>query len=102
MIPLGILVCPELEELVIEHDEEFDLGVIEWAAAARAVRGAELKVVRIVSWYGDDMKAQLDASELKNHVSRVDWGLKDSWWVDSYFSWSDADSQSSHHCSGPY
>jgi len=67
----GIMVCPELEELIIEHKLVFDLKVVEGVAAARASRGAKLKVVKIISW-NRCIKAQLDASELKNHVSHVE------------------------------
>jgi len=72
----GIVVCPELEEVVIEHRWMFDVKVVEEVAAARASRGAGFKVVRIVSWY-EDIRSQLDVLELKNHVSGVDSVLKD-------------------------
>jgi len=71
-----IVVCPELEELVIEHEGMFDIKIVERGLAARALRGAKLKVVRIISWFGY-VKARLDVSELRNHVSRVDSVLKD-------------------------
>jgi len=64
----GVMVCPELEELVIEHKRTLDIKVVEGVAAARASSGAKLKVARIISWYG----VQVDTSELKNHVSRVE------------------------------
>jgi len=71
----GVVVCPELEELVIEHKAAFDLKVIEGVVAARASRGAKLKLIRIISWYGT-IEDQIDASELKNLVSRVETALK--------------------------
>jgi len=64
----GVVACPELEELVIEHERMLDIKVVEGVAAARASSGAKLKVVRILSWNG----VQVDTSELKNHVSRVE------------------------------
>ena len=72
----GTMVCPELEELIIVEDKQaLDVKVVEEVAAARASRGAKLKLVRITSWYGS-IKAQVDASELKNHVSRVESDLR--------------------------
>ena len=65
----GVLVCPKLEEIVIEHIGSFDIESILGVAAARASRGAKLKLVRIVN-RGDYMG--VDVSELKKHVSRVE------------------------------
>jgi len=71
MGPSGAVVCPELEELIIEHRGMFEIKVVVGAAAARASRGVKLKTVRIVSWY-KGMQAQLDVSELKKHVLHVE------------------------------
>jgi len=65
----GVMACPELEELVIEHKWAFDIKLFERVMAARASREAKLKVFKLISW--ESRKAQLNASELKNYVSRV-------------------------------
>ena len=65
----GVLVCPKLEEIIIEHRGEFDIESILRVAAARASRGAKLKLVRIVTRGG---VAEIDASELKKHVLHVE------------------------------
>jgi len=67
----GAMVCPELEELVIRHWRTFDIKGIVGMAAARALRGAKLKTVRITSW--DRISyTQPDVSELRKHVLRVE------------------------------
>ena len=45
----GALVCPKLEELIIECEEEVDIERVIRMAKARALRGARLKLVRIAS-----------------------------------------------------
>jgi hypothetical protein len=64
-----VVVCPKLEELVIEHMEMVDIKNIIRMAAARASRGAKLKSVRIVSQGGF---VQIDVLELKKHVLHVE------------------------------
>jgi hypothetical protein len=63
----GIMVCPKLEDLTIEHPKEvLDLKDIIGMAAARASKGAKLKYVRILQ---DDHVHPDDLLELKKHVS---------------------------------
>ena len=65
----GDVICPKLEELVIEGWEALDMGKITGMVAARASRGAKLKLVRIVSREG---VGETDVLELKKHASRVE------------------------------
>ena len=65
----GVLVCPKLEEIIVEHRGAFDIESIFGVAAARASRWAKLKRVKIVSWGG---LAEIDVSELRKHVSHVE------------------------------
>jgi hypothetical protein len=70
MSPSGIVVCPELDELVIDGgtlDVRSAIGV----AAARASRGVRLKSVRIVNW---NQPARSDVLELEKHVLHVEYG----------------------------
>ena len=69
--PSGVILCPRLEEIVIEYWEMFDIGIVIGTAAARASEGAKLKAVRLVCCLRD-MYAQLDTSELKKHVLHVE------------------------------
>jgi hypothetical protein len=69
----GVVVCPELEELVIVLDS--DWGTLEMkgiigVAAARASSGARLKSIRIIGW---DQPARTDMLELEKHVLDVKW-----------------------------
>jgi len=66
--PSGVMVCPKLEELTIESDEVIDIKRVIAMAEARALRGAKLKLVRIV---GRDKLGEIDVLELKKHASRV-------------------------------
>jgi len=66
-----VVVCPRLEELVIDHWETFAIENIVGMAAARASKGAELKTVRIIILLGA-VYPQLDTSELEKHVSHVE------------------------------
>jgi len=65
----GVLVCPKLEEIIIEHRGAFGIESILGVAAARASRGAKLKLVRIISRGG---LVEIDVSELRKHVSHVE------------------------------
>jgi len=65
----GVMVCPKLEEFNIEVDEVVDIKRVIGMAEARALRGAKLKRVRIAS---RDKLGEIDALELKKHVSRVE------------------------------
>ena len=65
--PSGVVVCPKLEELVIEHRGTFKIEKVVGMAAARELRGARLKLVRIIT------PVQVDISELKKHVLHVKW-----------------------------
>ena len=67
--PSEVVVCPKLEELVIEGGETLDVKNIIEMAGARASRGAKLKSVRINGPY---KFVRLDVLELKKHVSLVD------------------------------
>ena len=66
----GVVVCPQLEELAIEHRRRFDMKDIVRTVAARASRGAKLKTVRIVS--GRDELDVVDVLELGKHVWEVE------------------------------
>ena len=65
------VVCPELEELIIEHRTAFDIEAVVGMAAARASRGVKLETVRIVHWHRSGY-TQPNVSELKKHVSHVE------------------------------
>jgi len=72
MSPSGVVVCPKLEELVIEDWRELVMDDIIGMAAARESRGVRLKLVRIVC------PVQVDVLELEKHVSRVEYDPKES------------------------
>ena len=66
------VVCPNLEEVVLEPregGEKFDIQKVIGMAAKRASRGAKLKSLRIV---GGDRSVQIRASGLEEHVSHVE------------------------------
>jgi hypothetical protein len=68
----GDVICPKLENLVLVlrlSGERLDIKNVIEMAAARASRGAKLKSVRIVS---QDESVQIDALELRKHVSHVE------------------------------
>jgi hypothetical protein len=70
----GVVVCPKLEKLVLMpriEEETLNMENIIEMAAARASRGVKLKSVRIVN---HDESVQIDASELMEHVLRVECG----------------------------
>ena len=67
----GVVLCPRLEELVIDHHKMFTIEKTVGMAAARASKGARLKTVRIIIPPGA-VHPQLDTSELKKHVSHVE------------------------------
>ena len=46
----GIVVCPNLETLIVEFGGKFGINDVAGVTAARASRGAKLKTVRIVPW----------------------------------------------------
>jgi len=65
-----VVSCPNLEKLTLSlrSDEEFDImGLVEMAAA-RASRGKKLRTIKII----DDWGADLDVSELKKYVWKVE------------------------------
>jgi hypothetical protein len=66
----GIVVCPELDELVI-NGGTLDVRSVIGVAEARASRGAKLKHIRIV---GRDESARTDVLELEKHVLHVECG----------------------------
>lgn len=72
MSPSGVVVCPKLEELVIEiYLERFDIKDVIGIAAARAIRGMKLKSVRIIN-SSRTTYPQVDVLELKKHVLNVE------------------------------
>ena len=73
MSSLEVVVCPKLEELVFvlgSNRVTFDITSVVRMAAARALRGAKLGTVRVVD---GDGRAGLDVSELRKHVSYVEY-----------------------------
>jgi len=60
MSPLGVVVCPQLEELVIVHGGIFDIKDVVGTVAARASGGAKLKTVGTV--YFPDMMILCDSN----------------------------------------
>ena len=66
-----VVVCPKLEELILESpDGVFDIKSVTKMAAARASRGKKLRTVKLVDRQGElDPKVIL---ELKKHVSYVE------------------------------
>ena len=67
----GIMVCPKLEKLIIDHRDSLEIKDVIGMAAARESRGAKLKFVMIISW-DRSVYAQSDVLELKKHVLRVE------------------------------
>ena len=67
----GVVVCPRLEMLIIEHDGTFDIKDVVEMTAARASAGAKLKTVRIFP-LPKTASSRLDLSELKEHVLHVE------------------------------
>jgi hypothetical protein len=70
----GFVICPKLQELVLilrKNRETLNIRSVTGVAAARASRGAKLGSVRIVT---HDKSMQIDALELKEHVSHVECG----------------------------
>ena len=70
----GFVICPKLEELVLilrQNRETLNIQSVTSMAAARASRGAKLGSVRIVT---HDKSMQIDALELREHVSHVECG----------------------------
>ena len=90
----GVVVCPELEELVLElrpDTETLDFKNVADMAAARASRGAKLKSVRIMdpdleapfslpdlvrnpAYVNQGKSMQIDASGIRKHVLHVEYG----------------------------
>ena len=69
-----VLICPELEELVLVlcvDEEALNITAVAQMAAMRALRGAKLKSVKIV---GHDEAMWINASKLKEHVLCVKCG----------------------------
>jgi len=72
--PSSVVVCPKLEELVLDPlagGEEFDIQGVIGMAAARASRGAKLKSVKILS---QDKYVQRKALELGEYVLHTECG----------------------------
>ena len=69
-----VVTCPKLEELVLvphTNVEEFDIGSVTEIAAARALRGAKLRTIRIVG--GRDKLDPRSVLELRKHVLQVEY-----------------------------
>jgi hypothetical protein len=68
----GVVVCPELDELVIMLEQgKLDMGSIIGVVAARASSGTKLRSIRII---GDiDKPVWTDVLELRKHVLRVEY-----------------------------
>ena len=62
--------CPKLERLVFRTEERFDIETMVVVAAARALGGAPLKLIKIVN-HGEVVPRE-GVVELLNHVSRVE------------------------------
>ena len=72
--PSGVVVCPNLEELILIYGvrgETPDIEGFRGMAAARASRGTKLNSIRILTHLGVE---QFDTSELEEHVSHVECG----------------------------
>jgi len=67
----GVMVCPKLEELVIEPQHGLNIRNVVGMAAAREFRGAKLKSVRVLGQRG---YAQVDVLALKKYVGHVECG----------------------------
>jgi len=67
----GVVVCPKLEELIIQPNGQLDIGDVIGMAAARESKGAKLKSLWIFN-LSEPEYAQSDVLKLKGHVSRVE------------------------------
>jgi len=74
MSPSGAVVCPKLEELVIEHKGVVDIKDVIGMAAARASGGAKLRSLRVVSCCGTvSRRLNVLELELEKHVLDVEY-----------------------------
>ena len=72
-----VVICPKLEELVIEHRDPHMITNVIGMVAARASGGAKLKSVEMVNRL-DLVYPQIDVMELKKHVLHVEcYGIRD-------------------------
>ena len=69
--PSGLVVCPRLEKLAIDHREMLDIKDVIEMAAARESRGAKLGSATITNW-DRSVYEQLDVLELRKYVSHVE------------------------------
>jgi len=91
MSPLGAVVCPKLEELVIKHLRELDIREVVGMAAARSSRGAKLKLIK-TSWDKASSYSESDILELQKYILRVECSPTDDGGSDdSYDGCSDAE-----------
>ena len=67
----GVMVCPKLEELVIEPQQALNIRNVVGMAAARESRGAKLKSVRVLS---QRAFAWIEVFALQKHVAHVECG----------------------------
>lgn len=65
----GLVVCPRLEELILYNCDGFGVDSMAELAAARASRGAPLKLLKIA---GIGEPARTEVIELLKHVLRVE------------------------------
>lgn len=68
----GVVVCPKLEEVIMNYEGTLDVKSVIGMAAARGSSGAELKSLGISSPWGGPNLAQSDVSELEKHVFRLE------------------------------
>ena len=66
----GVMVCPKLEELDIEHRDLFHIKDVIGMASVRVSRGARLKSVRIFNQLGHE-NPEVHVLELRKHVLHV-------------------------------
>jgi len=72
--PSGVVVCPKLEVLILircVHGRTLDIESFTGMAAARALRGAKLNSIRILT---RGRANQFDTSELEKHILHVECG----------------------------
>jgi len=69
--PSGGVICPKLEEIVIDHVGKLGIKDLVGMAAARESRGVKLKAIWILSTWGLEY-TQFELSALEEHVSRVE------------------------------
>ena len=75
--PSGIVVCPKLEDLVLDlkrDGEEFNIQDMIGTMEARASRGAKLRTLRIVDGNSEPKLDREDVLDLRKHAQCVEYG----------------------------